>query len=334
VVERLKSQSFTLGLIAMVALAAWVPSYGMTGGALKPEVTTKVAIALIFLLQGLTLNSRKLLSSVTNIRLHVFCQSWIFLLSPLLMISIVFLFGTWIPGEVRAGLLFLSALPTTILSSTVFTTHSNGDSGAALFSATLSNLIGVIATPLWCLALFSSANSAFPPVGSLIAKIAFYILLPVCIGQALRQVKSLQPLTVNRNLKRLNNLLILFIIYAAFCDSFANDIWSGFGLNSLISASIFSTLFLLALSALVWTTSRLSSTDYGQRIAAFFCGSQKTLAAGVPMASVIFAGQVGPLQESLIILPLMIFHALQLFLAGIVSGNFSSRSHLAVPKED
>lgn len=328
-VDRLKSQGFTLGLIAMVALAAWIPNYGTTGGALKAEVTTKIAIALIFLLQGFTLNSRKLLSSVTNIRLHVFCQSWIFLLSPLLMISIVFVFGAWIPQEVRAGLLFLSVLPTTILSSIVFTTASEGDSGAALFSATLSNLIGVVATPLWCLALFSSANSAFPPVGSLIAKIAFYILLPVCVGQALRQIKALQPLTANRVLKRLNNVLILFIIYAAFCDSFANDVWSGFGLSALISASIVSTLFLLVLSALVWTTSRLSSTHYDQRIAAFFCSSQKTLAAGVPMASVIFAGQLGPLQESLIILPLMIFHALQLFLAGVVSGSFASRANKA-----
>lgn len=323
--NRLKSQGFTLGLILMVILSAYFPSYGATGGVLKAEVTTKVAIALIFLLQGLTLNSKKLLSSVINIRLHIFCQSWIFLFSPLLMIAIVFALDPWIPSNIQSGLLFLSVLPTTILSSTVFTANSNGDPGAALFSATLSNLIGVLATPLWCLALFSSANSAFPPVGSLIAKIALYILLPISIGQILRQFEWLQPLTASRLIKRVNNGLILFIIYAAFCDSFLNNIWSGFGLTSILTASLAATLFLILLSTLVWATSPLSSTKYDQRIAAFFCGSQKTLAAGVPMASVIFAGQVGDLQESLIILPLMIYHALQLFLAGILSGNFASK---------
>ncbi len=325
-VNKFKSQGFTFGLIAMVVLSAYFPSFGATGGMLKSEITAKIAIALIFLIQGFILNSRKLLSSVVNIRLHVFCQSWIFLLSPILMMAIVFVFKPWIPIDVRAGLLFLSVLPTTILSSTVFTTSSNGDSGAALFSATLSNLIGVLATPLWCLALFANANSALPPIGSLIAKIALYILLPITLGQILRIVEKLRTFSQSCILKRLNNGLILFIIYAAFCDSFLEDIWSGIGLNSLILASIFSAAFLLILSALVWTTSRLSSTDYDQRIAAFFCGSQKTLAAGVPMASVIFAGQSGVLQESLIILPLMIFHALQLFLGGIVSGNFASRS--------
>ncbi len=310
----------------MVGLSAYFPEFGATGGVLKAEITTKIAIALIFLFQGLTLESRKLLSSAINLRLHVFCQSWIFVLSPLLMLAIVFLFHAWIPVDVRAGLLFLSVLPTTILSSTVFTASSHGDSGAALFSATLSNLIGVLATPLWCLALLSNANSSLPPVGSLIAKIALYILLPLTVGQVLRLVETLQPIARSRRVKRLNNGLILFIIYAAFCDSFAKDVWSGFGLSSLILASVFSAVFLLLLSALVWTSSRLSSTDYGQRIAAFFCSSQKTLAAGVPMASVIFAGQHGPLQESLIILPLMIFHALQLFLAGIVSGVLASRA--------
>ncbi len=323
--NRLKSQGFTLGLILMVILSAYFPRYGATGGILKAEVTTKIAIALIFLLQGLTLDSKKLISSVVNIRLHVFCQSWIFLISPLLMIAIVLVCDPWIPSNIRSGLLFLSALPTTILSSTVFTAKSNGDAGAALFSATLSNLIGVLATPLWCLVLFSSTNTAFPPIGSLITKIALYILLPISMGQILRQLKILQPFAASRLIKRLTNGFILFIIYAAFCDSFLDNVWSGFGLTSIVVASLVATLFLAILSALVWITSPLSSTDYGQRIAAFFCGSQKTLAAGVPMASVIFASQVGDLQESLIILPLMIYHALQLFLAGILSGNFAAR---------
>ena len=102
----------------------------------------------------------------------------------------------------------------------MFTANRNGDAAAVLFDVTFPNLIGVLTTPFWCLALFSTANSALTPVGSLIAKIALYILLPITVAQILRQWKRLQPFAQSRLLKRLNNGLILFIMYPAFRDSF------------------------------------------------------------------------------------------------------------------
>ena len=102
------------------------------------------------------------------------------------MLLLIILFGRWIPSNLQPGLLFLSVLPSTIFSSTVFTANSGGNAGAALFNATLSNLIGVVITPIWCLALLAKANNEFPPAGSLIAKIVFFILLPLVIGQLIR----------------------------------------------------------------------------------------------------------------------------------------------------
>jgi len=99
--SRLKIQRFTLGLFLLVLFAAYFPSFGTTAGILRAEFTTKIAIALIVLLQCLTLNPKKLLSSVVCLRLHKFCQSWIFLLFPLLMIGIVFVCVPWIPGDIR-----------------------------------------------------------------------------------------------------------------------------------------------------------------------------------------------------------------------------------------
>ncbi len=259
-----------------ILLAYLFPDIGSTGGPLKTEITTKIAIALIFFFQGLTLNTRKLLISVNRWRLHIYCQSCIFLVSPALMLLLIILFGRWIPSNLQPGLLFLSVLPSTIFSSTVFTANSGGNAGAALFNATLSNLIGVVITPLWCLALLAKANNEFPPVGSLIAKIAFFIILPLVIGQLIRIATTDQAITrFGKAIKRFNNGTILFVVFAAFCDSFNTDVWANFPFFSILLAVSYSSLFLGLLSYLAWTFSWLASPSASQRIAVFFCSSQK-----------------------------------------------------------
>ncbi len=321
---RLKSQGFTIGLLVAVGLAFLIPEYGATGGALRSEVTTKIGIALVFLIQGLSLQTRQLLASATHVRLHIFCQSWIFILSPLLMMLIILLFGRWIQDSIEAGLLYLSVLPTTISSSIVLTSNSEGDSSAALFNATFSNIIGVFLTPLWCLSLFSNTSGQFPPLDALVMKIALFVLLPLVVGQLIRPLVQDRISAWRGVFKQSSNTVILFVVFAAFSNSFVDDTWSAFGWEAIAVALAFSTLFLLLLSSLVWTTSEISSSDPKQRIAAFYCGSQKTLAAGVPMAAVIFAGQTGNVQESLIILPIMLYHSLQLFLAGMINSRLAA----------
>jgi len=324
--SRLKNQSFTIGLIAVAALAFAFPSAGASGGFLKTELTTKLAIALIFFFQGLALETRHLLKSATRFRLHLFCQSWIFILSPALMMLILFVFGRWIPGGLHPGLLFLSILPTTISSSTSLADGSGGDAGVALFNATFSNIVGVVVSPLWCMALFANANGGFPPFGAMVAKIAFYILLPLIVGQALRPAFAKRIAGFKGLFKRTNNALILFVVFAAFANSVKDGIWQSFSWTTILQAFVVSLAFLLLLSALVWTSSEISSKKLSLRIAAFYCGSQKTLAAGVPMAAIIFQGQSGSTQESLIILPLMLYHSLQLFHAGIVMPLLAKRA--------
>tara|TARA_B100000519_G_scaffold178257_1_gene168410 strand:- start:675 stop:1418 length:744 start_codon:yes stop_codon:yes gene_type:complete len=245
------------------------------------------------------------------------------------MLLLIILFGRWIPSNLQPGLLFLSVLPSTIFSSTVFTANSGGNAGAALFNATLSNLIGVVITPLWCLALLAKANNEFPPVGSLIAKIAFFIILPLVIGQLIRIATTDQAITrFGKAIKRFNNGTILFVVFAAFCDSFNTDVWANFPFFSILLAVSYSSLFLGLLSYLAWTFSWLASPSASQRIAVFFCSSQKTLAAGVPIAAVVFAGQSGNLAQGPILIPLMIYHAIQLVLAGLASGFLITRNQI------
>src|SRR5690554_3242229 len=52
-----------------------------------------------------------------------------------------------------------------------------------------------------------------------------------------------------------------------------------------------------------------------------FCGSKKSMATGIPMAQVIFAGgAVGPA-----ILPLMVFHQIQLMVCAVLAQRYAQR---------
>ncbi len=324
-----QGQGFTVALLAIVAAAFLFPEWGSQGGPLRAEITTKIAVALTFLVQGLSLPTRHIVASATKLRLHGFCQASIFLLAPAVMFCVLLVFGTWIQADLRTGFIYLSALPTTISSAIVMTANSDGDSSAALFSSTLANVLGIFATPVLCAFLLSASIEADLPLLPLIGKLSLLVLLPLLIGQSIRPFVREWALRSKQTFKRLSNSFVLFIVYAAFCGSFSSGIWLQVGTSELAIAFLLSILFLTLFSSIVWLASPLASRRIPERIAAFFCGSQKTLAAGVPMASLIFASNSSGEQATslgLIILPLICYHSMQLFLAGGLSPWLSKKA--------
>ncbi|HQT54259.1 MAG TPA: bile acid:sodium symporter, partial [Phenylobacterium sp.] len=53
-----------------------------------------------------------------------------------------------------------------------------------------------------------------------------------------------------------------------------------------------------------------------------FCGSKKSLASGVPMAGVLFPGA----QLGMILLPVMIFHQIQLMACAVIANAYAKRA--------
>lgn len=318
----LRHQGFTFALLGVVAAAIAFPELGEKGGPLRPEATTRAAVVLIFFLQGLSLPTRQILASAAKFRLHLFCQLSIFVFAPLLMLGLLFVSNSWISSEMRGGLFFLAALPTTISSAIVMTANCEGDASAALFSTTLSNLLGIVLTPLWCAAvLATSSQGAALSLAASIGALASLVLLPLLAGQALRPLAREWALRSGKGIKRSCNALILFIVFAAFCQSVSSGVWQSIGIASLGAVLLLTLVFLLLFSGLVWQAAPIAVQTPAERVAAFFCGSQKTLAAGIPMASALFAGSSPQSGGSLglIILPLICYHALQLLLGGAIS---------------
>ena len=70
--------------------------------------------------------------------------------------------------------------------------------------------------------------------------------------------------------------------------------------------------------------SRLLGFDRADQITIVFCGSKKSLASGLPMASVLFAGK----SVGLIVLPLMLFHQIQLMVCAALARRWAAVTRL------
>jgi sodium/bile acid cotransporter 7 len=68
--------------------------------------------------------------------------------------------------------------------------------------------------------------------------------------------------------------------------------------------------------------SRFMGFNKPDQITITFCGSKKSLASGVPMAGVIFAGQ----SMGAIVLPLMLFHQIQLMVCAVIAQKYAAEA--------
>lgn len=319
---------FMLGMPVAVALA-WVwPEAGAKGGLLKTEVTSKIAVALVFFAQGLTLPSAALKAGARRWRLHAAVQLYTFLALPLLGLGFDALFGAKLAPDLRWGFLFLTVLPSTIVMSVALTTVARGNVAGAIFNAVFSNVVGVFITPAW-VAWLLHATDQVQPLGSVLRQIGLLLVLPLIFGQMVRRI-GLEAWADSRRkvLSHASNSVILIIVYAAFCDSVVARVWTAHQWTTFAAAAAgVIALLLLALGGAVELGRRLGF-EPGDRVVLAFCGAQKTLATGVPLAKVIFGTHPG---LGLILLPIMLYHPLQLFACGALAGRWAQADAARTP---
>ena len=81
-----------------------------------------------------------------------------------------------------------------------------------------------------------------------------------------------------------------------------------------------SSALLAAVLWLTWMLGRWLGFSREDAIVLQFCGSKKSLATGVPMAGVLFpASQLGA-----ILLPVMIFHQIQLMVCAVLARRYGA----------
>lgn len=318
-----RRHAFLLAIAGAIGLAFWMPTLGARDGPLHAALLAHLGVMLIFFLQGLNLRTRAMLDGLRKGRLHLFTQGWIFGFSALVILSTALGLRALGFANIAQGFFYLALLPTTIASAIAFTATANGNVTGAIFNCTFSNLLGVFWVPLGCMLLFT-ANADFQLASLLdkFAQLAQLILLPMLCGQLLRPfVKSTRAFAVvSPFFKPINHSVIVFIIYNSFCNSVLNATWTQFGGMDLLALLIAVPFALIAVHGLLWLSAKAWLSDPADRITALFCGAQKTLAAGAPMAAAIFSTEASQLTAdlSLILLPLLCYHTLQLILAAAI----------------
>lgn len=325
--QRLQQQWFLFGMISAVVLGSLFPSFGATGGALRSEITVDLGIALVFFLHGVNLPLESLRRGLLSWRAHLVVQGFTYLVFPLLWLLFYALFGAWLPRDLMLGFCYLAVLPSTISSSVAMTALARGDIAVAIFNATLSGLLGIVLTPLlinWlgAFALEGAAASHDLSLGETMLNIAKMLLLPIVIGQLVRPFAGRWFNRIKAYTNNLDKLVILFIVYAAFCNSAQSGLWQHNGIGLIAITGAGAALFLGVVLWLSTLVARALNFNREQQIAIIFCGSKKTLASGAPMASLIFGAHPA---LGMIVLPIMLYHQLQLFVCSWLAQRYAQR---------
>lgn len=316
---------FLWGMVLAVALAWLFPGPGAPGGWMQPHLLTKGGVALVFFLHGLSLSLESIRQGAMQWKLHAVIQGMTFALFPLIGLGLL---SAPLPGlgpELKIGFFFLCALPSTVSSSVAMTALARGNVPVAVFNATLSSLIGIVLTPLWLrLAAESmSSNGAMMPFGEVLVDLVCWLLLPLVLGQLLRPVLGAWALRHKAIVGKVDRVMILLLVYTSFCDSVRRGVWDLFGIGTMVSVAVLCLLLFCTVFAFAAGACRVLGIERQDRSAVIFCGSKKSLAQGVPMAQLIFAGNPA---LGVILVPMMLYHPLQLVIGGVLASRWGSRS--------
>nr|WP_193001588.1 bile acid:sodium symporter family protein [Vibrio litoralis] len=321
-VAAFKKEWFLVAMVISMLLATIIPDVGRSQGSLHLDQVTAFGIAIVFFLHGIGLSPQSLKAGMSNWRLHLFIQSATFILYPLLWV----VFGQGLlavmPSALALGFCFLFVLPSTISSSVAMTAIGRGNMPGAIFNASLSSILGILITPL-LIQVFMGLEGAKIDVMESVTSISTMLLLPMVLGQLLRPF-LLASFEKHKNIVgKLDKYVILLIVFNAFSDSVAEGIWHSFSIEYVIMSVVICGLVLFFVVNLMVKSAGWLGFDHADEVAAVFCGSKKTLAAGVPMAKVIFSADP---RLGMILLPIMIYHPLQIFYCAVLANRYQKKA--------
>ncbi len=310
----IKKQWFIVALILTVILGVLFPQVSALN---EGSRITTVIVALVFLGMGFTLPSESLIVGLSKWKIHLFIQFFIFIFIPVFFFITISFFKTYISTELYIGLLALAVLPTTISTCSVFTQLSDGDLVLTLFNASLSNIMGVIISPILLSLLLREVGRVMPMsvLITIITGLALKMVLPLILGQILRFLFLRTTAKLKRVIGVLSNLMILTIVFFTLAKSASTPLL-GQSLRSMVVPVIYLVLVHLLLIFISTGIARVFKFSGPETISVMYAAPQKTLAMGVPLLSAYFADD--PIVLGIAILPLLFYHPWELFISGVL----------------
>ena len=307
---RSRIDPFIVALLAAALLASFFPATGDALDVLK--VVSLVAIGLLFFLYGTRLSTSETLVGLRHWRLHVVILATTFVLFPLAGLGAQLLEPEILTPALASGVLLLCLVPTTVQSNVVYSRIAGGNVAGAVVSASLSSLIGVFLTPALVAVLMSAdarvdANS--------VLRIVLQLFVPFVAGQLLRPVLGSWLERREPRLRFFERGSIVLVVFVAFSEGAEAHIWSTLSVWSVLALALVCAALLALAIGWTWGIGRALGFARRDRVTLLFCGSNKSLASGLPIASVLFSG--GTL--ALLVLPLMIYHQMQIITGAMIA---------------
>lgn len=318
VLSRFYIDGFILAIVTTVGLASVFPASGAAADVVG--LAAKIAIGLLFLIYGARLSPKEAWQGVKHWKLHSVILGVTFVVFPLLGLVLRILLPSVLTEELYTGILFLCLVPSTVQSSIAFTSIARGNVAGAVVSASLSNLVGVLVTPLLVILVMNTTGDVNVDASSIVA-IVFQLLVPFLAGQLLRPWIGAWLKRNVKPTKLVDRGSILLVIYAAFSESMNENIWSTVEPEQIAVLAAVCVVLLTAVLGVTVLIGKVLGFSVEDRIVILFCGSKKSLASGLPMAAALFSGS----QVGLTVLPLMLFHQIQLIICAIVAQRFAGR---------
>lgn len=320
--QRLRIDKFLLVLIVVVITASVFPCEGHVKTFF--EYLTTAAIALLFFMHGAKLSREAITAGMGHWRLHLVVFASTFVLFPLLGMGMNALVPAVLTPTLYLGFLYLCALPATVQSAIAYTSMAGGNVAAAICSASASSILGVFLSPILVGLLMHTQGGETDTLHA-IGSIILQLMVPFVVGHLSR---PLIAKWVERHRKLINitdRSSILLVVYVAFSEAVVQGIWTqidGWALLAVVLCSIVLLTIVLVVNTLAARKLGFNTAD---EITIVFCGSKKSLANGIPMANVLFpAAAVGAM-----VLPLMIFHQIQLMVCAGLAQRYAKRLHQA-----
>ncbi|KAL2829147.1 putative sodium bile acid cotransporter [Aspergillus cavernicola] len=342
------NQWLIIGIGIACLLAYFFPNVAKHGGIIRSEYSILYgAVAIVFLISGLSIPQEKLVRQLFNWRLHALVQITSFLFIPALILAVIhaILAGdkyARIDRAVLAGYIFTACIPTTIASNVVMTRSAGGDDAAALAEVLIANLLGPFVTAGWTVTLLPDSEEFDvwrDQDGDLTAmyrdvfkQLGLAVLLPLAVGQVVRFLWSERTASVIQKYKiaKIGTVCLLLMIWVTFSSCFATRALQDLSTESIIFIALFNLALYVFLTAVCFFLSRppeslhrrtkvgrwhvLRPMSPEETIAVCFCGPAKSTALGIPLLYAMWT-PVDLFVKAKTSVPVLLYTTEQLFVA-------------------
>ncbi len=303
-------------ILSALLLGLLLPARGSTADVL--DVVRTVAIGLLFFLYGARMATAEVWGGLRSWRLQGSMLAATYVAFPVLGLLVQLLPDAVVSPELTTGLLYLSLLPSTVQSSVVFTSIARGNVAAAITGATVSNVVGIVLTPLLVAVLITRTSGQ---AGGGLGPILLLLLLPFALGQLVQRWWG-PWLRAHPGLTRVTDrATIVLVAYTSVSEATVSGAWSHVTWVALVVLLVVCAAMLAAMLGLTWTGGGRLGLPTPDRIALLMCGSKKSLATGLPMAAVLFT----PAVAAGVALPVIAFHQLQLATCAVLARRLAVR---------